>query len=540
VKRRWLGWTSLALAGLAAAWIAERFLAPPYDPLARARIRERIGNIEAGIPAQCYAKTGPHNGCYVCHAPQQGLNRAQDIELQSRYDFSPARRDNYWTNLFVDRSADIAAQSDADILRWVRSDNYDSLRKAVAGSKTIRGWRPDVDLTAGFGPDGFARDGSHWRAFRYKPFPGAFWPTNGSADEVMIRLPAPFRENADGQYADAIYRANLAIVEALIATPDNVADDALDRPIEAIDETAAGLDLDGNGVLEPGATRLRGLPSRFAGRASEVPRRYVYPQGTEFLHTVRYLDPDAPDFAARRLKELRHSVKEIAIDNVSIEQHYAEDAREKAVGGRPHYAGNALTGQSNDFGWTLTGYIEDAEGRLRLQTREEQLFCMGCHTGAGISVDQSFALPRKQPAAAGWGLQSLQGQFDIPQQGHAQGDVVEYLQRVGGGDDYRANREMLERFFRDGRLDLDAAEAAQAQGLQALLLPSRGRALALDKAYRSLVREQSFQRGRDAVLSPISGAHLSVEQGDPAPAAADTRYEDARPWLAWPELANHQ
>lgn len=521
----------LLIAGSAAAAPANA----DYDPLDAARVRAKIGNVEAGIPPQCYAKTGPANPCYVCHTAPHGANQADDAELQQRYDFSPLRHTNPWSNLFVDRRAAIAAIPDADILAWARSDNYTPLRLAAASSARpdeYRLWLPDLDLARGFDDQGFARDGSQWRAFRYKPFPGAFWPTNGSADEVMIRLPPALREDADGRPSREVYRANLAIVEALIATP---ADAAIDRAIEPVDERAAGLDLDGDGGLGV-ASRLRGLPPRYAGRSDARPRRGLYPPRTEFLHTLRYLDPQQPDYAARRLKELRYSIKAIDIDDSSIAAHYAEDAREKITGGRPHYSGNALTGQSNDFGWTLTGYIEDAQGRLRLQTREEQLACMGCHTGIGASVDQSFALARKLPGAGGWGLQTLAGQRDRPRAGRNRGEYAEYFERVGGSDDYRANTELLARYF-DHNGKPDAARLARvdaALGLRGLLLPSPQRALALNKAYREVVREQSYTLGRDAVLAPLDQhAHRRIDAVEPAPAAAQQRYDDALPWLDW-------
>ena len=517
---------ALLLCLAAAAFAAE---AATDDPYAEAQLKARIGNVEAGVPAQCYAKTGVRNSCYVCHQTPHRLNQADDADLQSSYDFSPLRRSNPWTNLF---SAPKASELDTrTVLGWVRQDNYAALLKAAPPSN-YRFWRPDIDLAQGFDEQGYARDGSLWRAFRYKPFPGGFWPTNGSADEVMIRLPPALREDAGGRFSAAIYAANLAIVEALIATPDSVADAGIDHAIEPIDERAAGLDLDGDGRLSPQATRLRGLPSRYAGRSTARPRRYVYPQGTEFLHTVRYLDPNAPDFAARRLKELRYAVKAIEIDDPSIAAHYAEDAREKLTGGRPHYAGSALTGQSNEYGWTLGGFIEDAQGRLRLQTREEQLFCMGCHTGAGSTVDQTFSLARKLPGAEGWGLQSLAGQRDRPQAGRERGEYAEYFERTGSGDDYQANTELQQRFFRNGRFDMQAFVAAeQAQGLRGLILPSAHRALALDAAYRRIVQAQGYRQGRDALLVPAQ-AHRELAAGDPAPEAAKQRYDDGSPWLS--------
>lgn len=515
---------------VAAALLTLAASAHAHDPYAEARRPARIDNVEAGIPAACYARTGARNPCYTCHQGSHALNRADDAGLQQRYEFSPLRRTNPWAGLF-----DVpppAAYDRAELLRWVRDDNYEALRHATP-PPDYRLWKPDLDLAAGFDAEGFARDGSHWRAFRYKPFPGAFWPTNGSADEVMLRLPAALREDAAGRYSAAVYKANLAILETLIATPDTVADAAIERATEAIDERAAGLDLDGDGRIAGLATRLRGLPARYAGRSGLAPRRYVYPRGTEFLHTVRYLDPAAPDQAARRLKELRYSVKALAIDEASIALHYREETRESLTGGRPHYAGNALTGQSNDYGWTLGGFIEDPAGRLRLQTREEQLACMGCHTGIGASVDQTFALARKPPGRAGWGLQSLAGLRDVPQAGQRRGEYADYFERSGSGDDFGANAELRARFFPNGRFDAAAFAAVERRdGLRGLILPSAERALALDHAYRRLVREQRYRFGRESLLEPAR-AHRRLDPGDPAPPAADHRHDDARPWLDW-------
>ena len=38
-----------------------------------------------------------------------------------------------------------------------------------------------------------------WRAFAYYPFVGTFFPTNGSADDVLVRLDAALREDDAGQ-----------------------------------------------------------------------------------------------------------------------------------------------------------------------------------------------------------------------------------------------------------------------------------------------------------------------------------------------------
>jgi len=46
-----------------------------------------------------------------------------------------------------------------------------------------------------------------------------------------------------------------------------------------------------------------------------------------------------------------------------------------------------------------------------------------------------------------------------------------------------------------------------------LLIPSANRALALDKAYKLLVQEQSFALGRDAMLKPAVNVWKTVVQG---------------------------
>lgn len=48
-----------------------------------------------------------------------------------------------------------------------------------------------------------------------------------------------------------------------------------------------------------------------------------------------------------------------------------------------------------------------------------------------------------------------------------------------------------------------------------LLIPSRERALQLNKAYRAIVQEQSFILGRDATLEPVQNVHRQVEQDQP-------------------------
>ncbi|XXT21464.1 hypothetical protein WME94_07860 [Sorangium sp. So ce429] len=520
-----------------------------YDPLATAAARAgRPGNLEASIPPVCYASTaGGANGCWTCHTTGFGPNALADHDLQREYSFSDAARKNPWTNLLEDLSAVAARTSDAEILEYIREDNYAPLRRALAAREDYRGPAPDLDLEAGLDEEGFARDGSGYRAVRYKPFPGSFWPTNGSAGDVFIRLPPAFREDASGAPSREVYKLNLALLEAAIASPSPLplAGEAAGVPVRAssgrevepVSEVLAGVDLDGDGELEVAATRIRRLPARYAGGAAGVPvRAWIYPRGTELLHSVRYLDPDRPSLLAARMKELRYARKVDEPDDWAISRAYEREADEKEEGRPPRHAGSPEVGLRNAFGWQIQGFIEDEQGRLRLQTAEEHRACMGCHGAVGVTVDHTFSLARKVPGAAGWRHQDLRGMPDVPQAGHAEPEVLTYLRRAGGADDYRGNAEMLARFFPGGALDEAEVRRGAPGGdrdLAYLVAPSRERALLLDKAYRALVRAQRFEAGRDVTLGPATGVLRVVEGESTGLGEAQRVYLDGRAHLAW-------
>ena len=194
-------------------------------------------------------------------------------------------------------------------------------------------------------------------------------------------------------------------------------------------------------------------------------------------------------------------------------------------------------GLGNAFGWRVQGFLEDREGRLRLQTEEEHRFCMGCHSTIGVTVDSTFSLARKVPGADGWRWQDVRGLVDRPQAGHAEAEVLEYLRRVGGGDEFRANPEILARFFPGGELaeaEVRRAGVGGDKDLRHLIVPSRERALALDKAYLAVVREQSFTKGRDAVLAPMKNVHERIEgNGETELGKAKRLFADSRLQLDW-------
>jgi hypothetical protein len=505
------------------------------DPLASARAAPLVAaNREAPVPPMCYTATdGTSNPCFVCHTIGQRLNLRTDLQLQAEYSFSETALTNHWTNLFIDRSSAVAAQSDREIQQWIREDNYSALKRRMAGAPAeYEGYRPDLDFEQGFDEEGFAKDGSGWRALRYLPFPGTFWPTNGSLGDVYVRLPAPFRESAPGEPSREVAKANLSLLEAALASDPRLKDDAVERIIEPLNERALGVDLDGDDALLVAKT-LRGLPTHFLGAASRIPvTRGLYPVGVEFLHPVRYLNPDAPSFAATRLKELRYSYKAMFLDLSMLHAWQEEETERKDRGALPRIRGTPMKGYLTEAGWVLQGFIEDGDGELRLQTHEEHTACLGCHTGIGVTQDGTFSFVRKVPGAGGWQPQNLRGLADVPQVGHTEPEALTYFRRVRAADEFRANTEMLERFFTP-QGDVDEAKVRTAKDLAELVFPSRRRALDLDKAYRALVREQRFDLGRDAPLSPPRFVHRVIENGDTALGQAGRLYADGTLFLDW-------
>mgnify|MGYP000199158599 CR=1 FL=1 len=58
-------------------------------------------------------------------------------------------------------------------------------------------------------------------------------------------------------------------------------------------------------------------------------------------------------------------------------------------------------------------------------------------------------------------------------------------------------------------------------------------ALALDKAYLAVVREQSFTRGRDAMLRPATRVHRAITDDDTGLGPAGRVHRDGRLLLDW-------
>lgn len=482
-------------------------------------------NPEAPVPPMCYTKTdGRHNPCYVCHQvyprdpAKPRMNALDDGGIQGSYLFSDEGTQNHWANLFVDRRDWLDKVSDEAILAYIGQDNY---RELPARLKA-RGWQgfvPDLadfgQAAAAFDAEGFARDGSGWVAFNYKPLPSTFWPTNGSTDDVAIRLPGNFRQQ-DGKQARSVYQLNLALVELTIKQLDRI-------PIASTDEQPLGRDLDGDGSLRSD-TRWLAKQSHYLGDAATVAvLNQQFPQGTEFLHSVRYVgvDHDGNIGVPARMKELRYMQKIRELTASDLDNRYRRERKEKVLEELPYYIDHGDKGRENGMGWLLTGFIEDYDGQLRPQNAEEMFFCMGCHAAIGTTIDQTFSFARKVTGPSGWGYVNLRGMTDAPSLGQTEGEILQYLRRAGGGNEFRENPEMLARWFNaDGTVQDAAVNAAD---VYQLITPSRERALALNKAYSHIVRHQSFVNGRDASWTPATNVHREIDESTP-PLQAEHRF----------------
>ena len=471
-----------------------------------------IYNPESVIPAQCYTKTdGDKNPCYVCHQSYQDDKRpnyVRDGKLQGAYDFSDEGMRNSWKNLFKDRSQQIEKISDIEVREWVNTDNY---TKFIDKLKSDQNWKGEIaDLKQlpypdkAFESDGFAKDGSHWVAYNYKPLPSSFWPTNGSTGDAMIRLPEQFRTLA-GKYNKQVYQANLALLEMSLKDLQEVS-------VSPVSEILIDRDLDGNGELESSVYRIV-RQQTFVGDASQIPLEHMlYPQGTEFLHTVRYVgvNDDGSVFNAPRMKEVRYMKKAKLKSAAALKSSYYVEAKEKHLGQLPRTVTIGNRGIDNGFGWVLNAYIEDEYGELRQQNKQELAFCNGCHKTIGSTIDQTFSFARKLEGSSGWGYIDLKKILDVPNVGSDEGEFLTYFKRVKGGDEFRQNQEMLKRWFTsDDEVNEEAVK--NVTSIYELITPSAERARKMNKAYKLIVDEQSYIFGRDVVLAPAVNVLTEVD-----------------------------
>jgi len=496
---------------------------PPVHPF------HTVYNREAVVPSMCYTRTdGRHNPCYVCHQDRiEGRpNAMNDGALQREYSFSELGTTNHWSNLFEDRSQRVAAISDATIEAWVAEDNYSELAERLRAIE-FKGYIPDLANlqlgAAAFDEEGFARDGSHWVAFNYKPLPSTFWPTNGATDDVMIRLPEPFRTTSGGTYSREIYKANLALVEASIKDLPSIS-------VSALDEKAVGADLDGDGKLAV-IYRITVVGDYVGAAKGSFKRKFLYPQHTELLHSVRYVGVDTKGNVSvpPRMKELRYMRKYFLRTEPQLFELYLQERYAKEDGQLPGYVDRGEHGLDNELGWVVQGFIENRKGQLRAANYEENLFCMGCHSSVGATIDSTFSFARKIDGADGWGYIDLRGMPDAPSMGETTGEIATYLERAGGGSELRSNPEMAERWFKGDAVD---RHKLAGKDVYALITPSRRRALDLNKAYRTIVEDQDFVFGRDANVVPPINVYQRVdnEKAPTLPAELTNRWDIRLDW----------
>lgn len=517
-----------------------------------------FSNPYAHVPAQCHIETsaGTQNVCQFCHNnglylegmgnnPQAGL--ADNIgNLQTDYSFAPLDTTappatiNRWENtLFPEKllaRVKALGQDPAawDMAAWIREDNWTPVyAKRKGDPRRWEGGTGDWRLFPGLDPadlpagadgfvrstreaNGFFRDGERWitgwRAIDFMPY-GIFTPMTGSVSGIYVRLPSAFMKTGDGRYDLATYAANLDLLEK-----------AIQNRLKS----------------EDGKTYL--------GGAKDVPlEKGVYPVGTEFAHPLHYVDVAAdgtdtaygphPGTRARRVKEIRYMVKWQDF------KHYQFRPGDKEEG-RSIYGNGAQGWIDNGAGWYLAGWIEDAQGALRPQQREELMQCLGCHSavrrsefpsftsGTGNTVDSTWSLPRKFAGTAGWkemdylGYRADRAATADATPGRAsmgdpvnrrmnRGEFRHFLETVVGASLYGDMPEAMNRHFANqikpangygapwpGTLDTSSAEAFQAgQALRQRLMREFTARRAHLRADGSLEAALLFPPAQDALAA---------------------------------------
>ncbi|MFB0980445.1 MAG: hypothetical protein QMC62_05985 [Alteromonadaceae bacterium] len=298
------------------------------------------------------------------------------------------------------------------------------------------------------------------------------------------------------------------------------------------DEIQINRDLNLDGELSTGVELLM-AQKYFVGDANQikVPRQQ-YPVNTEIMHSVRYvgIDDKGETYIPQRMKELRYMTKTQLLNDSAIDSAYRRERKEKLDEQLPNYIRVNERGFNNKFGWLIQGYIEDYNGELRPQSYEETFYCMGCHSAIGTTIDQTFAFPRKITGRAGWGYIDLKGMKDAPSKGQSEGEILQYLQINGGGNEFRENMEMRNKWYKaDGSVDKDKVKEAD---VYELITPSKKRAYAMNKAYTQIVRTQSFIHERDVNITPAINVHKTIDESV-APLKPEHRVEGWDIRLDW-------
>lgn len=508
-----------------------------------------VNKASAYISPQCYTKTQDNknnvfNPCYSCHINSVEPNYTNDYDLQESYAFNENSKINPSINNFRDKTSLVEAISDDEIISYINKSNYignnrriilaDILTLALPnewdmnyGGKKDGIWSGYIpDCYFNFDNDGFDKDNNGeytgWRVFAYRPFLGTFWPTNGSTDDVIIRLPESMRKDLNGNFSKEIYKINFAIVESMIKRKD------ISLGFE-IDESDYKVDLNHNGQLDKTSIivykwntptikdSLINYKNFYVGKAKNLLEKNqlhiapgLYPEGTEFLHSVRYVGINKSKTAikmANRMKELRYAKKNSwntysQLSNAANEEIKESDAFPDRIS---NFKGDMERGLSTGLGWIYQGFIEDANGNLRPQTYEETITCMGCHSGIGATTDSTFAFPRKFNSSRSWYHWNTKSLVGTPDKilSNGKGEYAFYLENNKAGDEFRSNEEVKNKFFDKKGNIIKNQISKVSNDITYLIFPSVKRALMLNKAYKVIVNEQSFIYGKDAYIKPV-------------------------------------
>ena len=507
-----------------------------------------LENPTAYIPPQCYTKTtdadgAVHNPCYVCHTESKAPNFLNDIDVQQELVFPEPGVINRWHNMFKDNSEKVEEITDDFILNYVRQDNYKTTNGRLILADALNEVPAEWDRNKngewdGFIPDSYynfnekgfdtAPDGNltGWRVFAYYPFLGTFMPVNGSTDDVMIRLPEAFRKDEQGLFNQDVYELNLSIIESLLKQKDIV--------ISEVDETLYSVDLNKDGKLSRTNTiRFSWSPNdnvfmSYVGLAKTKLEKDdvklaagLFPVGTEFLHSVRYIDAqNGKTVMASRMKELRYARKDNWRNYYQLERIATQEVKERHdfPDRTKQVLGNMEVGLTVPQGWTYQGFIEDKQGDLRPQSYEESYFCVGCHSGTGATADTTFSFSRKfdsnnfKQGWYSWLEKDLSGISD-PLRNDGVGEYGYYLTHNPSGNEYRNNDAVKTKFYYNNGEKNTAAFKALEADISTLLMPEVKHALLMNKAYKVIVNEQSYRHGRDGHVKKIDNIHKNVELG---------------------------
>jgi Tol biopolymer transport system component len=327
--------------------------------------------------------------------------------------------------------------------------------------------------------------------------------------------------------------------------------------IDAVDETKYGVDLDKNGRITT-AVKIAyewaprdGKTMSYVGQAKiEQAQGAVhlaagmFPEQTEFLHTVRYVGFDDKDniTLSKRMKELRYMKKRTWQTYAKAEENALADMKERDdfPDRIDQIIGNAEQGINNGSGWILQGFIEDRNGSLRPQDFEETVSCIGCHGGMGINTDSVIGFPRKLASShfqEGWYHWTQKGLAGLPEpkvevrNGGVYYEYAYYLMYNRSGNDFRDNPEVNDKFFNpDGSVREDML-AQLHDNVAVLLHPSAERALTLNKAYQTIVQDQDYRLGREATVTPLKTVHESVAQDQPSGLLQATSIQQTNGWF---------